>query len=94
MFNPLKGLGDLKKLRDEAMKLQKELAQIEVFEEKGRFAVTLTGDMKIKSIKQNGEEIHDLRDVLNSALEKAQKRAAEKMRQMGGGLQGLLGGGQ
>lgn len=94
MFNPLKGIGDLKKLRDEAMKLQKELQQIEVFEEKGRVAVTLTGDMKIRSFKLSGEEMHDIKDVLNSALEKAQKRAAEKMRQMGGGLQGLLGGGQ
>lgn len=76
------------------MKLQRELQQIDIAEEKGRWSVMVSGDMKVKSVKMNGEEIHDLKDVLNSALEKAQKRAAEKMRQMGGGLQGLLGGRQ
>jgi DNA-binding protein YbaB len=92
MLNPLKGLGDLKKLRDEAMKLQKELQQIEVTSEKGRAHITLTADMKVKSAKINGEEMHDLREALNDALEKAQKKAAAKMQEMGGGLQGLLGG--
>jgi len=94
MFNPLKGIGDLKKLRDEAMKLQKELQQIEVFAEKGRAQVKLTADMKIKSVKVHGEEMTDLKDALNEAMEKAQKKAAAKMQEMGGGLQGLLGGGK
>lgn len=91
MFNPLKGIGDLKKLRDEAMKLQHELQQIVIDTQKGRASVQLTGDMKIKSVKVNGEEMHDLKDALNEALEKAQKKAASKMQEMGGGLQGLLG---
>lgn len=91
MFNPLKGLGDLKKLRDEAMKLQKELQQIEVRTEKGRAKIVLSGDMKLKSVTLNGEEYNDLKDALNEAIDKAQKQAAAKMQQMGGGLQGLLG---
>jgi DNA-binding protein YbaB len=94
MFNPLKGIGDLKKLRDEALKLQKELQKIEVFSEKGRAQVTLTADMKVKSVKVHGEEMQDLKDALNDAMEKAQKKAAAKMQEMGGGLQGLLGGGK
>lgn len=92
MFNPLKQVGELKKLRDEAMKLQKELQQIEVFSEKGRAKVTLSGDMKVKSVKINDEEMYDLRDALNDAMEKAQKKAAAKMQEIGGGLGGLLGG--
>ncbi len=38
MFNPMKGLGalgDLKKLRDEAIKIQKELQQIVVSASRG-----------------------------------------------------------
>lgn len=96
MFNPIKGagqLGQLKKLRDEAKKIQEELGRIEVEEEKGRGYVKLTADMKVKPVRVNGEEMNDLRDALNDAIEKAQKKAAHKMQEMGGGLMGLLGGG-
>lgn len=97
MFNPMKGLGqlgDLKKLRDEAMKIQKELQTIVVTASRGRVSVELTADMKVKSFVVNGEEMKDAVDALNEALEKAQKKAASKMQEMGGGLSGLLGGGK
>ncbi len=92
MFNPLKGVSDLKKLRDEAMKVQKELAKIEVTSEQGRVKIVMSGDMKVKSLKINDEEAMDIRDAVNDAIEKAQKKSAQKMQEMGGGLQGLLGG--
>lgn len=94
MFNPMKGLGamgDLKKLRDEAMKIQNELKQIVVTASRGRVSVELTADMKVKNFTLNGEEMKDAIDALNEALEKAQKKAAAKMQEMGGGLSGLLG---
>lgn len=91
MFNPLKQVGELKKLRDEAMKIQKELQQIVVTASRGRVSVELTADMKIKKFELNGEEMKDAVDALNDALEKAQKKAAGKMQEMGGGLSGLLG---
>jgi DNA-binding protein YbaB len=90
MFNPLKSIGELKKLRDQAQALQKELQKIEIVEQKGRAEVVLSADMKIKSVKMNGEELNDLREALNSAIDKAQKKAAEKMQAMGGGLLGML----
>jgi DNA-binding protein YbaB len=90
MFNPLKGLGELNELRKQAKQLQNTLKQISIIEEKGRAKVELTADMKIQSVTINGEEYNDLRDCLNSAIEKAQKRAAQKMQEMGG-LGGLLG---
>lgn len=91
MMNPLKGLGDLNKLRQEAQKLQGELKKLEVTEEKGRTKVVMTGDMKIQSLIIDGEELRDVREAINSAMEKAQKKAAAKMQEMGGGLGGLLG---
>lgn len=97
MFNPMKGLGalgDLKKMRDEAMKIQKELQTIVVTASRGRVHVELTADMKVKSFVLNDEEMKDAVDCLNEALEKAQKKAAGKMQEMGGGLGGLLGGGK
>lgn len=92
MFNPLKQAGELKKLRDEAKKIEHELEQIEVHEEKNDIEVTVSGNMKVLSVKIDGEDRDDVTEVLNNAMKEAQKKAAMKMAQMGGGLKGLLGG--
>lgn len=92
MFNPLKQAGELNKLRQEAKKIQEELKKIEVEKSKGKVTVMVTGDMKVKSIKVEGEEMFDIKEAVNDAIEEAQKKAAMKMQQMGGGLRGLLGG--
>lgn len=92
MFNPLKQAGELKKLRDEAKKIERELEQIEVHEEKNDIEVTVSGNMKVLSVKIDGEDRDDVTEVLNNAMKEAQKKAATKMAQMGGGLKGLLGG--
>ena len=92
MFNPIKQAGELNKLRQEAKKIEKELEQIEVREEKNDIKVKVSGNMKILSIEINGEDRSDVVDVLNSAMKEAQKKAAMKMQQLGGGLKGLLGG--
>lgn len=92
MFNPVKGVSQLKKLRDEAKKIQDALSEIEVEEERGRAYIKLTADMKVKEIRINDEEMSDVKDALNDAIEKAQKKAARKMQEMGGGLSGLFGG--
>ena len=76
------------------MKIQKELQTIVVTASRGRVSVELTADMKVKSFRVNDEEMKDAIDALNEALDKAQKKAASKMQEMGGGLSGLLGGGK
>lgn len=91
-MNPFKQAGEIKKLRDSAKKIQDELAQIEVESEKGRVRVVMTGDMKVRSVEINGEEMKDAREAFNEAVDKAQKKSAQKMQQMGAGLQELLGG--
>ncbi len=92
MINPFKQAGEIKKLRDQAKRIQDELSQIEVEAEKGRVRIVMTGDMKVKSVEINGEEMKDARDAVNEAVDKAQKKSAQKMQQMGAGLQELLGG--
>ncbi len=92
MFDKVKQLGKLKQLRDQAVKLQKALAQEEIdYEDKG-VKVVITGDQNIKSLEIDGEQNQKIVDVLNKALKKSQKVAAKKMQEMGGGLTGLLGG--
>ena len=92
MINPFKQAAEIKKLRDQANAIQKELAQIEVESEKGRVRVVMSGDMKVKSVEINGEEMKDAREAFNEAVDRAQKKSAQKMQQMGGGLQEILAG--
>lgn len=94
MFNPFQQLGDLKKMRDQAMEIQKQLASEEVIVEKNNIRIVISGDQKIKQIETNGQRDDDIMEAVNEAIKKSQEVAARKLSQMGGGLQGLLGGRQ
>ncbi|MBN1263729.1 MAG: YbaB/EbfC family nucleoid-associated protein [Candidatus Pacebacteria bacterium] len=91
MLDNLKQLNELRKLRSQALKMQRELAQEEVELEEGGIRVVASGDQKIRLVEIDGESQERLVRVLNKALEKAQRQAALKMAQSGGGLMGLLG---
>lgn len=93
-MNPFKQLGDIKKMRDQAMQIQKELQGEEVSVSKNGVDIVITGDQKIKELNTNGKSDNDIKDAVNEAIKKSQEVAAKKLSQMGGGLQGLLGGGQ
>jgi len=86
MFDKLKQLGELKKMRDQAMQLKQQLAAQEVVVEEGNIAVVIRGDQVVKSVTIGGEEQHRLVDVLNKAIKKSQQQAAQKLQEMGGGL--------
>lgn len=91
MFNPLQGLGDLKKMRDQAMEIQKQL-QSEIIEvEKNGIRIVITGDQKIKEILTNSKTDDEIKEAINEAIKKSQEIAARKLSQMSGGLGGLLG---
>ncbi|MCL4338212.1 YbaB/EbfC family nucleoid-associated protein [Patescibacteria group bacterium] len=94
MFNPLKAVGDLKTMRDQAMKMQQMLAAEEVAVEKNGVKVVMTGDQKIKEILIDGQEDWRIKEALSEAIKKSQEIAAKKLTEMNGGLQGLLGGGK
>lgn len=93
MNNPLSQLGELKKMRDQAMKIQKELQQEEVNVEKNGVEILITGDQKIKEIRTNQRGDNDIKEAVNEAIKKSQEVAARKLATMQGGLSGLLGGG-
>lgn len=92
MFDKFKQLGELAKMRQKAMELQKELEKIIETMEKGPWQVSVTGDQKVRYIKRDGEDLKELVDLINEAMKKVQKESAKKMMEMGGGLGGLLGG--
>jgi DNA-binding protein YbaB len=91
MNNPLAQLGQLKKMRDEAMKLKKELEAEQVTVEKNGVEILISGDQHIKELKTNGRSDNDIKDAVNEAIKKSQEVGARKFSQMSGGIQGLLG---
>ena len=91
MFNPLKQLGDLNKMRQQAVKIQQELALETILIDKGGVHIEITGDQKIKNLTINNEPNFILVEAINEAIKKSQELAAQKLQQMSGGLSGLLG---
>lgn len=93
-MNPLSQLGELKKMRDQAMQIQRQLQAEQVTVEKNGVEIVMSGDQRIKEIKTNGRSDNDIKEAVNESIKKSQELAAKKLSQMGGGLGGLLGGGQ
>lgn len=94
MINPFKALGDLKSMRDQAMKMQQVLSQEEVVVERNGVRVVMSGDQKIKELVIDGEEHWRAKEAIAEAIKKSQEIAAKKLTEISGGLQGLLGGGK
>lgn len=92
MQNPFGQLGELKKMRDQAMQIQRQLAAEEITVEKKGITIVITGDQKIQSISTNGKPDKDIAEAVNEAVKKSQEIAAKKLQSMSGGLGGLLGG--
>ena len=91
MFDKFRQAKELLKLRSQAQTLQKELEQIIHSEEDGVWKVVVNGTQNVTYLAENGEENKQLKDLINKAMKKIQKNAAQKMMEMGGGLSGLLG---
>lgn len=90
-FNPFGQLGELKKMRDQAMAMQRELqAEIVEVSKKGVY-VKISGDQKIIELKSNDKSDNDIRDAVNEAVKKSQEVAAKKLQSMTGGMSGLAG---
>lgn len=93
IFDKFKQLGQLKKMRDQAMAIQRQLAEETVEVEENGIKVVMTGDQKIQRIEIEGNSQERLVEVLNKAIKKSQEVAARKLQEMGGlgGLGGMLG---
>ena len=90
MANPLKQLGNLNKLRQQAKQMQTELAKEEIRVEEGDIVVVITGDQKIQHFSVQGISSDDAVKVLNKAIQQSQRVAAKKLQSMSGGLGGLM----
>lgn len=91
MINPFKSLGDLKQVRNQAIKIQQALAAEKITVEKNGVKVEMSGDQRILSLTINGQPAFDVQEAIGEAIKKSQEVAAQKMQSLSGGLGGLLG---
>lgn len=91
MNNPFGQIGELKKMRDQAMQIQRLLAAEKIEVEKNGVSIIISGDQKIQEITTNGKSDKDIKEAINEAVKKSQEIAAKKLAGMQGGLGGLLG---
>jgi len=87
----LSQIGDLKKVRDQALAFKRQLAAEEVVVEEQGVRVVITGDQRIKELSVQGISNQVLIDVLNKAIRRAQELAAKKLQEMSSSLAGLMG---
>lgn len=94
MFDKLQQLKELKKMRDEAMTIQKALDAETVEVEKSGVKIKITLAQRVVSIESGGKGDEDITEAVNEAIKESQKQAARKMQQMGGfdSLKGMMGG--
>ena len=89
LMDNLKQLGDLKKMRDQAMEVQKKLGGIKITVEHKGVTVVMTGDQKVVSI-DGDNDLSKVTDAVNEALKQSQRVAAEEMKSlMGGSMPGM-----
>lgn len=95
MFDKLQQLKELKKMRDEAMQIQKALDGEVIEVEKSGVHIKLTLAQRFIEIQANGKGESDIVEAVNEAVKESQKQAARKMQGMVGmdGLKGMFGGG-
>lgn len=82
MNNPLSALGDLNKMRQQAMKMQQALQGKQIVVQKGDVRVVISGDQKILEFSVQGFTSQDAIDALNDAIKQSQKLAAEKLKEI------------
>ena len=81
----IKQLGDLKKMRDQAMEVQKKLSGIRITVEHKGVIVVMTADQKMQSISGDMDP-QKVTEAVNEALKQSQKVAAEEMKGLMGGM--------
>lgn len=84
-MDSMKQLGDLKKMRDQAMEVQKKLAAIKITIEHKGVIVVMTADQKMQSISGNMQP-ENVTEAVNEALKQSQKVAADEMKPLMGGM--------
>ncbi len=83
----LKNLGDINKLRQQAMQMQKNLAGQTIVVEENGVKIVISGDQRIMELSVQGISNEVLTEVINKAIRKSQELAAKELMNVSGGMQ-------
>ncbi len=83
-FGRLGQINELRKMRSQALEMQKKLKLITYTLKKGKWTIKVTGDQKLEYVEMDGEPQPDLVKAVNEALVEVQKESAKKMVEEGG----------
>lgn len=95
VFDKVQQLKELKKMRDEALAIQRQLDEQVIEVSKNGITIRISLAQRVKDVTgTEGKSENDLVEAFNEAIKKSQEEAARKMQGMVGveGLKGLLGG--
>lgn len=79
MFNPLKTLGNLNQLQQQARQMQQSLQQEELTVEKNGVQIVIRGDQQIMQVTIDGVIENRVAEAINEAIKKTQEMAARKL---------------
>ena len=79
MFNPLKGLGNLQQLQQQAKQMQDALQKEELVIENNGVIIKIRGDQKILDVEIDGVMENRVAEAINDAIKKTQEMAARKL---------------
>ena len=82
MFNPLKALGNLNQLQQQARQMQQALQQEQVTVDKNGVQVVVRGDQQVISVSIDGVMENRVAEAINEAIKKTQEMAARKLMEM------------
>jgi DNA-binding protein YbaB len=91
MFNGIKQFGSQGAALAKLAILQKKIQGNKTVVEEGNIKAVVTGDGKLKELHIDGENMNNAVKVINEAITKAQKYAAEEMKDSMGDLSKVLG---
>lgn len=91
MFNGIKQFGSQGAALAKLALLQRKIANHKTEIEEGDVKAVVTGDGKLKELFIGGESMKEAVKVINDAITKAQKYAAEEMKDSMGDLSKVLG---
>ena len=89
VLGKVKQLGNLKKLRQQAMAMQKELAKERIEINHQGVKVVISGDQKLEAIEVDGVAYPRILEAVNQSIKRSQMIAAQKLAEVsrgGGGL--------
>lgn len=91
MFDKLKQGAGMIKAANKLRQLQNEISKQRFTASENGVKVVVAGDLKVKELEIDTDNMDRVVDTINKALKEAQETVGKKMQEEMGGLQNLLG---